>query len=356
MFEPISNKQYETACATLKKIRSILSLRDEMLTNGELATESALPSFAWKTIDLFNYVLNPSYEIVNTWRWHTFPFTGHYLGYALAYAEKGKNTKAPEKLIATYQRLTKGLPDNFIARPPRMLGEIGWEINGGIINDDVLMYQKHLTELYFSGAIEYLSNKGVQRIFEIGSGYGGLAYFFKKIFGKTSYYLTDLVESLAYAAVYLKLTCGLDEENGSIYDGTAPQKLNLTKDGCVFIPNFFAKDLCEKIKFDFIVNTGSFGEMTKEQVEEYAQIIQKTLSDDGILYENNQDTFVPVTQILSKYFKSMTIKRQTRIWAKNTDTLKKVSALSKIKPKSPIRNRSFLILKSLEKFWKNTKL
>lgn len=79
-------------------------------------------------------------------------------------------TRRPLFLFGGTGGLTRGLPDEMIARPPRMLGEIGWEINGGIVNRDVLLYQDHITELYFSGVIGNLRTRDHLNVLEIGAG------------------------------------------------------------------------------------------------------------------------------------------------------------------------------------------
>lgn len=338
MFKPISQTQFRVALNTLEKIRSLLDVRNNLIEQGDLQAELVLPSIMWKPITLFRYVLNPNYDIVNTWRLHTYPFTGHYLGYAI---DNGHNP-VPASLIKKYHKLTDELPSEMIARPPRMLGEIGWEINGGVVNEDVLMYQSHITSLYFSGALDYIRSKDPIRILEIGSGYGGLAYFLRKILKASAFCLIDLPEALAFSSVYLMLTCCLDSASGVVYDGSNSEILNPPNNGFVFLPNFLINDLRNTRKFDLVINTGSFGEMTESQVAQYADIIKVLLTEDGIIFEDNGN-IIPVSDILAKRFKGTILYKTKRLWAKNEETLAKVAIRAKPRRMAPRMANRWLV-------------
>jgi hypothetical protein len=338
MFKPISQDQFKVAQDTLEKIRRLLAIRDHLIEQGRLQAELVLPGIMWKPITLFSYALNPTYEIVNTWRLHTYPFTGHYLGYAI---DNGHNPM-PASLMKKYHKLTDGLPTEMIARPPRILGEIGWEVNGGVVNKDVLMYQNHITNLYFSGALDFLRSKKSLRILEIGGGYGGLAYFLWKILKPSAFYLVDLVESLAFSSVYLTLTGNLDGVKGSVYNDGKSEMLDAPKNGFVFLPNFLIDDLSKTDKFDFVINTGSFGEMTEQQVVQYADIIHNVLADDGIILEDNGD-IVPVSNIFAQRFKRKILYKTKRLWAKNEEVLAKVAENAKPQQHAPKTARQWLV-------------
>jgi len=338
MFKPISQAQFQLAQDTLKKIRGLLDVRDKLIEQGDVQAELVLPGIMWKAITLYSYFLNPSYDVVNTLRLHTYPFTGYYLGHAI----DNSHNPLPASLKKKYHKLTDGLPSEMIARPPRMLGEIGWELNGGIVNKDVLTYQRLITSLYFSGALDYLQSKDSLRILEIGGGYGGLASFLWKILKPSSYYLVDLIESLAFSSVYLTLIGNLEGVKGIVYDGSKSETIDAPKNGFVFLPNFLVNDLRNTDKFDFVINTGSFGEMTEQQVEQYVEVIHDLLAEDGIIFEENGD-LIPVSDILARRFKSMTLRKITRLWAKNEETLAKVLDRAKPRPDEPKTARQWLV-------------
>jgi len=330
LFRPINQSEFTLALGILEKIRNIIAMRERLLEQGKLQEEVALPSAFWRIIKLYSYTLNPSYDIVNTWRFHTFPFTGRYLGNAVPCYWR----PVPENIKDEYHKVTARLPDEMIARPPSMLGEIGWEIDGGLVNEEILVYQNHIRSMYFSGVMDYIRSKDPIRILEIGSGYGALAYFLWKILKPSGYYLVDLPESLAYSSVYLTLTSGLG--SGIIYDGSKSTLLNTPDKGFVFMPNFLVDDLRDAGKFNLIVNTGSFGEMNKEQVAHYAEVMDSVLADDGIIYEENGDSAdYPIINILDKKFTYLSFHKNNqnmRLWAKKEDILSKMKIIGDERP------------------------
>lgn len=338
MFKPISQDQFTMAQDTLEKIRGLLDTRSHLIKQGSLQAELVLPNIIWKRITLFSYFLNPTYDIINTLRLHTFIFTGHYLGYAIV----DDHNTLPDSLLKKYRKLTEGLPSEMIARPPRMLGEVGWEVNGGVINKDILMYQRHITSLYCCGLLDYLRSKDSIRILEIGAGYGGLAYFLWKILKPAAFYIVDLPESLAFSSVYLTLTVGLEGASCVVYEANKPETLIAPQDGFAFLPNFSIDDLRGTDKFDLVINTGSFGEMTEEQVGQYADIINELLSEGGVIFEDNGD-LVPVSSILAKHFKGTTFYKNKHLWTKNEKVLARLTAKPKPQIGSPNTPRQWFI-------------
>lgn len=329
MFRPITRDEFDKALTYLSAIRDVLSMRDRLFQQGKLRNIDS-PSIYWKIIEHYNYVLNPSYEIINTWRFHTFPFTGFYIGNALPSYWR----PAPENIISEYRKQTIQLPDNLITRPPRMLGEIGWEINGGLVNEEILSsVQKHIRALYLSGVIDKLKGKSPIRILEIGAGYGGLAYFLCKLLKPENYCLIDLPEALAFSTVYLGLTSGKEI---TIYDGNV-----LSDKEFIFVPNFLDDDVLSRLKFDLIINTGSFNEMTTEQVMHYTNLMDGVLVDSGIIYdENGNDDEHPVVRTLGDKFEFLNINRDNRnmrLWAKDRNTLSSMRTFGDYRP-SPWNN------------------
>lgn len=305
-FKPITQDQFQTAIQISRNIQDLLMLRNRYIRESIIDKNFALPSSMWTLISLYRYFIKPSYDLVNTLRLHTFPFTDHYLMYSI-------RTSMSDYLIKKYRKRIIRLPGSMIVDAPAMLGEIGWRIDNHLINEDTLMYQKHINRLYYSGIFRHLFSRKNLRVLEIGPGYGGLAYSVWKILKPSTFYCVDLPEALIFSGIYLSLTT--DTENNSVYFGS-----DYLETSFVFWPNFLSEDLVKTEKFDFIINTGSLGEMNEIQVAKYVDIIFDILSDDGIFYEQNSDCFVNVTDVLKKKFIVKNFQK-ARIWAKSKKVL-----------------------------------
>ncbi|TRZ83778.1 putative sugar O-methyltransferase [bacterium] len=275
----------------------------------------------WEACRLFSYMLKPTYEMVNVLRLQCQLFTGNDMTESIVARYGGP---IPSLIYKKYQFYTKRLPDEYICRPPRILGECGWEINGGIVNHDVLSYQRHVTNLYFHGVIQYLQAMENPVILEIGGGYGGMAYFLKKLIPRARYYMVDLPESLVFAAIYLRITMPQYVDVGdSVYNGKKPTEKGET---FTFIPSLKINEI--ETDFDLVINTGSFGEMIQKQVEGYADFIGKNLK--GILYDENQELYVPVSSILKRKFIFESAIGLSKIWAKDASVLASLQTYQKM--------------------------
>jgi hypothetical protein len=83
------------------------------------------------------------------------------------------------------------------------LGGFGFERRRGMFNDDTLKLFEVLIALRF-GAVFAPAATGQQPIvWEIGGGWGGLAYQFKQLFPRATYVITSWPESFLLSAVYL---------------------------------------------------------------------------------------------------------------------------------------------------------
>ncbi|HVM77108.1 MAG TPA: putative sugar O-methyltransferase [Candidatus Paceibacterota bacterium] len=335
-FPSISQEDYRKASLLAGKLRSIIAHRGKLIAERETSNPGTVdPNFIWDLIQLMAYCFNPTYEVVNTWRLHTYLFPGNsLLPYTIAH-----HNVVPKKLLKAYKKKTAGLPDKYIYRPPRIMAECGWVINGGIVNDDTLMYQKHISALYFEGVLDRLATLEEPKILEIGSGYGALAYKLKELLPNARYYMIDLAESLFFSSIYLQVTMPQYVDEKSIYDGRDKSVLDPKGSRFTFVPNFLAQDLVNVTKFDLIINTGSFGEMTRNQVDEYAGIIGSTIAEKGLLYEENHDTvyddlayvekgvkvLTSIKSILSKYLTCYSIDGRKKLWYANKKAIEAVA-------------------------------
>jgi len=324
MAQVLNERQFQKAKNLARQIRDLDKLRDEQLKQGRVDPSFVLPSELWKAaLELFSYCFDPSFEIVNTWRLHTYPFKGSYP----MYVHSNEHNPVPAKLVARYLHHTNGLPDNLIVRPPDMCAELGWQVNGGISNWDTLIDQIYVGQLYFSGALEYLKKRKPLTVLEIGGGYGSFATILQKILAPSSYVMVDLPETLLFPAVYLGVTQGESVDTDSIFDGKKEFALRSGKFS--FVPNFLIEELEKHAKFDLVINTSSFGEMTSPQVRRYAEFAHNVLKDDGLFYESNgQNMSGPVPPIIAEKFKYYTpLIDNQKLWSKKDGLNKELQRL-----------------------------
>jgi len=184
--------------------------------------------------------------------------------------------------VEEWHRVTSGLRPEAIFRPPAMLGEIGHEVDGVIVNNDTCTYQERISLIVKSGLLDWLKNRarsGKVRICEIGGGYGALCYWFKTALPEASYTIVDLPESLLFSRLYLTLT----RPDLRMATGPDPETFDIR-----FVPNYRADSVNEA--FDLVINTLSMSEMSEYQVRRYLAIMKKTwLRQGGLFFEQNQD-------------------------------------------------------------------
>jgi len=275
----INKVGFQKACEIASQLKGLIDNRKTLVEAKGLNAQTALPGGMWKN-RFQGKPFDCQYDIVNHLRLHS-SFTGNKLHALL----DPSNFDIPESLKQNYLKMIKGLPDEMIARPPKMMGEIGWEIKGNVVNQDVLGYQERLSLLHSSGIIGKLKPREKLNILEIGSGYGGLAYFIKKIFPQASIYLCDLPESLVYPSIYLSLS--MPECDHRILAGDEGESIE-SDAGFVCLPNYMF-DRLQGMSFDLVINTLSFSGMSVEQVRDYSCGIKKMIGSEGFFFEQNQD-------------------------------------------------------------------
>jgi hypothetical protein len=131
-----------------------------------------------------------------------------------------------------------------------------------------------------AGIINRLKDLERPRILEIGGGYGGLAWFLTRIVPHATYTIVDLPSSLVHSGCYL--TVAQSTHPVRLSDGTAAE----TGKEIELVPNTVAEALIGR-RFDLAINTISFAEMAAEVVRGYADLIDRTLTDEGVMFEQN---------------------------------------------------------------------
>ncbi len=86
--------------------------------------------------------------------------------------------------VALWRHMTQGIPRRFVFSPPRLLGEVGHDVDGVVVNSDTCTFQDRVNLIYASGIAEWIDRtieaNGTVRICEIGGGYGALCSWFKQ--------------------------------------------------------------------------------------------------------------------------------------------------------------------------------
>jgi putative sugar O-methyltransferase len=114
---------------------------------------------------------------------------------------------------------------------------------GKLISQDLA-----LSSLEINRAVQYLELSKIERVLEIGGGYGRLAYVLKKLLPNVEYHIVDIPPTLGVSELYLTTLFGSDNLHFHL-----PAKL---------------KDLPAK-HFDLVVNVSSFDEMNASQAHAY---------------------------------------------------------------------------------------
>jgi hypothetical protein len=281
-------------------VAAVEGRNDAIATHG-LDAAFALPDANWGPQAPNDYL--DAYQILRSLEWSELQFlrlrSQSFTGYSLLYMgeSRGKRSIDPvpsdfdkrrlpaeidPAVLAMWRTLTAGIPQCFTVSPPHMLGEVGWWVDGILVNSDTKAYQERMTLLYQCGVLDYVGRIKRPRILEIGGGYGALARAITKAFTLAEYWICDLPESLLFSGLYLALT---ETGSTSVMDHTLqPQP------GINLMPNYWFPALAESsTSFDLVINTLAMSEMSPHQIEQYARGISKLIGTTGYFFEQNQD-------------------------------------------------------------------
>lgn len=287
---PISEQDYQDAIRQIDAVRGLVEDRDAYIKARGIDPSIALPQGNWKGPELNNIhglyrqFLSADFKKINELRFHCYNFSGYYL--ENIFKPGSKVIRGVD--LDMYLQKKNQLPSQLRVAPPKLMGEIGWDVEGVPFNQDTLINQGRLFLFYKSGiydwALKRIQETGTLRVIEIGAGYGGWAYHLKRLFTGTQYYLVDLPECLLFSSVYLKIADS--DATHYLYSGEGDSKNEGI--GYHYIPNYMLDDLMQKnLRFDLAINTWSFGEMIPEQVNYYGKHLSTMLENEGILFEQN---------------------------------------------------------------------
>jgi hypothetical protein len=91
----------------------------------------------------------------------------------------------------------------WLVPEPASLGGFGFQRRHALFNHDTLKLYEALIALKFSAVLPADRATATPIIWEIGGGWGGLAYQFKRLFPRATYVMTAPPESFLLSAVYL---------------------------------------------------------------------------------------------------------------------------------------------------------
>jgi len=305
------------ARATGRAVIDAVNNRDAAIAAKGLDPRFALPDSNWRDDSANDYIA--AYKMLRSLEWSEIKYlrlrTQIYSGYSLLYmthASGGRNTDPvpsnfderiprfpPPQLLVQWLGTTMGLPEKYVYKPKPMLGEVGWWVDGVLLNYDTVRYQERVTLLYHGGMMKKLQRRNRVRILEIGGGYGALASAILSIFPSCEYWICDLPESLLFSALNLSLT---QPASVNVYDeagGDDP--------GVVLLPNYRFPEIVAGAgrSFDLVINTLSFAEMSEHQITQYASGIARLIGRSGVLFEQNQDNssvgMVDCKQIIARH-------------------------------------------------------
>ncbi|MBS0547978.1 MAG: putative sugar O-methyltransferase [Proteobacteria bacterium] len=191
-------------------------------------------------------------------------------------------------LVPEYLEFVRNVPPRYHVRTPRMLGEIGIEVDGVLVNADVILCQSRINAMLSGGVLDKLerdiARHGRARVVEVGSGWGALGYALRAILGdRLEYVAIDLPTSLYCAALYLGVTHDWQNSHLLLPDDPVPDSFEF-----LFVANYMMEEVADRIgPVDLALNCMSFPEMSAAQVRSYGVFFQRVLRVDGVVFDEN---------------------------------------------------------------------
>jgi len=268
----------------------------ESLLNEEREVPPDSPFFLselWRDANNYlDYIRDLSDDHLRQIRLHTSLITGvpwfNYAHNPVRFLSEEEISETP--LISSYRALVSEIPEQYWSSEPiadNAIKNVGLEWKDKIISDDIVRFQRTITNLYNLGIFRDLEEIEKPIIFEIGSGYGGLAHAIYNILGKGCYIVLDQPSMLFWSGVYISLHnpgARLSFVTGKQAQQADWEKLTDEND-FLFVPNYALDDLSDIGGIDFAINLLSFQEMKDQQIIAYAEFLQRKLR--GILFSEN---------------------------------------------------------------------
>ena len=287
---------YRSYERTRQQVLALLSLGRSRRLTGHA------PSDYWSgELAKFEYMLDASPLIVDKLRHHTHNLTGlHANQYRDSLRRYRRRFQEKLRALRALDEVDLWIPE------PRLLGGFGFDIDGQLVNLDTLKFYEALIAMHLGAVLTELRETTERKlVWEIGAGWGGFPYQFKKQCPNVTYVITDFPELFLFSATYLMAAF---PEAKVRFFGEVPAED--TFDGWrdldfIFIPDTFHATLRPE-QVDLLINMVSFQEMTTQQVEGYV----RRAFDLGCPYlyslnrdrSGHNDELTNVRSIIGKYY------------------------------------------------------
>jgi putative sugar O-methyltransferase len=304
--QPISVDDALRAKAACLYVRSLVDQRGTYIESHGLDRDVWMPAANWHAGQSFyryaEELLAGNTDLIDLLRIYSQQFSGNALwsmtsgdGQTLPPLERAlieerqRSIELDDWALDIWAKLRDQLPEYLRISPPAKFGEVGWRVDGTLVNRDTVAYWERLLVLYRAGFLDRTSPRRLHegsRVLEIGGGYGALAWFIQEAVPGVSYTMVDLPESLVYSAIYLDV----------LHPGSTR-----------FHANYEFPDILRQVEAcDLAINTLSMSEMSEQQVRAYCVGIRGLIGDTGAFFEQNQDNttvgMLNAQQIIAEYF------------------------------------------------------
>ena len=272
-----------------QRVLAQIEERDQSFRDHRVTTEP------WATVvRMQRYVRTLAAEDLLDIRVHVDPFIGTLS--ANFYLNKDAG------LLPLYEYFGEGVsPEHWAYEPeiPSLAGrDYGLRVNGRLLNDVAVTYQRYICNLRRTGILEWAQG-GI--VLEIGAGHGGFAHLFAEQCA-CRYVIVDLPETLFFSAVFLTVH-GAGKRIYVYRPGDDLKKQLAEALDFVLIPDYRADALRALPELRLAINHVSFPEMETEVLRRYLRVIKDRLH--GYLVAVNYRSTpgrTPVDTVLSEFF------------------------------------------------------